>query len=95
MDQTWGLKPELGVQKDLKPTVSFPQMSKEGHGAQRRKSLEASGICSGPSCEVVTQFSGNREKDIMIITKGDTQNHDWEASFQSVQFGFLTWVFLN
>lgn len=62
MDQTWGLKPELGVKKDLKPTVSFPQMSKEGHKAQRGKSLEVSVIWPGPPCEVVTQFSGGRGK---------------------------------
>lgn len=62
MDQTWGLKPELRVQKDLKPTVSVPQTSKEGHIAQRGKSLETSVIWPGPPCEVVIQFSGGREE---------------------------------
>jgi hypothetical protein len=54
MDQTWGLEPELGSQKDLKPTVSFPQMPEEGHMAKRGQSLEASGICPGSSYKAVT-----------------------------------------
>lgn len=72
MDQTWGLKPELGVKMDLKPTVSFPQMSKEGHIAQRGKSLEVSVIWP--------VFWRKRKKDMMLFTKGNTQNRGVGAS---------------
>lgn len=32
---------------------------------------------------------------MMPFTKGNTQNYGGEASSQSVQFGFLTWIFLK
>lgn len=37
-------------------------MSEEGHVAQSRQSPEALGIWPVPSYEVLTQFSGEREK---------------------------------
>jgi hypothetical protein len=69
MFQAWGFKPELGSQ--LKPIISFSQMSGEGHIAHRGQVPQAFAICPASSwggCNSVFRRKG-KGADVMTTRK--------------------------